>query len=112
MLNNTIMTLNQWHGPQAMSKNFNEGTSGFGVPDFIHETNCWKCDEKILVYSGSPPDDYGQVTPHDIIRQGVCYSYRYVKSAKTKQKYFWMNVCPFCDRSQMRERVTDLRKNY
>jgi len=108
------MTLNRWHGHHIMSKKFNEGTSGFGVPDFIHETNCWKCDEKILVYSGSPPDGdgHGSVTPHDIIRQGVCYSYRYVKSAKTKQKYFWMNICPFCDRSQMRERVTGLRKNY
>ena len=77
------MTLNWWHGHHIMSKKFNAGTSGFGVPDFIHETNCWKCDEKILVYSGSLQMEMVMVCyPHDIIRQGVCYSYRYVKSAK------------------------------
>ena len=89
---------------------FNEGTSPYGVPEFIHRMNCWKCDKEILVYSGYEPDEEGQITPHDIIRMGVCYSYRFVKSAKTKEKFHWMNVCPFCDSSQMREKVRGMRK--
>ena len=94
---------------QESKKIFNEGTSNFGVPSFIHEMKCWNCEKHILVYSGSPPDELGQVTPHDIIRMGVCYSHRYVKSARTKKKRFWMNVCPYCDQSQMREKVRNLR---
>ena len=90
---------------------FNVGTAPYGVPEFIHKMNCWKCKKEILVYSGSEPDEMSQVTPHDILRIGVCYSYRFVKSAKTKEKFHWMNVCPYCDSSQMREKVRDLRRN-
>ena len=89
---------------------FNEGSSPFGVPEFVHRMNCWKCEKEILVYSGYEPDESGHITPHDIIRTGVCYSYRYVKSAKTKEKFHWMNVCPYCDSSQMRERVREMRR--
>tara|TARA_B100000902_G_C27164594_1_gene840515 strand:- start:141 stop:1079 length:939 start_codon:yes stop_codon:yes gene_type:complete len=87
---------------------FNKGTSTKGIESFIHKMDCWKCDEEILVYSGSTPDDI-QISAQDILRHGVCYSYRYVPSAKTKNKWFWMNVCPHCDRSQGRQKVRELR---
>jgi hypothetical protein len=85
---------------------FNEGTSNDGVPSFTHEMKCWKCEKNILVYSGSPPDEWGQVTAHDIIRMGVCYTHRYVKSRMTSD---WMNVCPYCNQSQMGKKVRKLR---
>ena len=81
---------------------YNEGVSNFGVPEFVKKYNCYKCKKEILVYYGYSPDDkYGnwgnQITVHDILRQGVAYTYRYVKKSN---KMHWMNVCPYCDTSQ------------
>jgi len=87
---------------------FNKSPGSGMEIEFTHKKNCWKCDKEILVYSGTSPSD-SNISPHDIIRMGVCYTYRYVKSAKTKNKFFWMNVCPYCDSSQKREDVRALR---
>lgn len=76
--------------------------------DFVRKKICWKCEKEVLVYTGSSPSE-SNVSPHDILRTGVCYVYRYVKSAKTKNKFFWTNVCPYCDSSQKREALRALR---
>ena len=93
----------------ASISEFNKGTASGMEIEFTHKKNCWKCEKEILVYSGSPPDEHNMITPHDILRLGVCYSFRYVKSAQTSNKFFWMNVCPYCDSSQKREDVRSLR---
>ena len=94
---------------EADFSKFNKGTSTGGIASFISKIECWKCHEEILVYSGSDPDDV-QISVQDILRHGVCYSFRYVQSAKTKNKRFWMNVCPHCDSSQSRKKVRESRK--
>jgi hypothetical protein len=59
-------------------------------------SRCWKCKEKILVFSwpnhfpGEPDEPLIKPKPYTI-------KYRYSKTAETK---YWINTCPFCDNSQ------------
>lgn len=109
-----ISTKHYYYAPTPLGEvmsdilEFNKSPCSGMEIEFTHKKNCWKCEKEILVYSGSSPME-SNISVHDIIRMGVCYTYRYVKSAKTKNKYFWMNVCPYCDSSQKREDIRALR---
>jgi|GEM_PF-5497663 len=82
---------------------FNQGSRivpEYGV-GYVKEYECYKCHETILVYSGPEPDGE-ETSVHDILRFGVCYAHRYVR---TSESFAWMNICPYCDASQSRRRV-------